>query len=113
MEERIHKIRTSDLQIEVRDASGKPVPNAEVHVETTRSAFLFVTKWSSFDWFRAGSVIDTEHLFLALLQQKEGVIVPLVEKIGSNRADLEADIIQAIKKAGSRECVMMLDEASK
>jgi ATP-dependent Clp protease ATP-binding subunit ClpB len=43
------------------------------------------------------SVIDTEHLFLALLEQREGVIVPLVEKIGVKRADIEADVIQAIK----------------
>jgi ATP-dependent Clp protease ATP-binding subunit ClpB len=43
------------------------------------------------------SVIDTEHLFLALLEQKEGVIVPLLEKIGASRADIEADVIGAIK----------------
>ena len=39
--ERIEKIRKADLQITVRDAAGKPVPNAEITVRQTRSAFPF------------------------------------------------------------------------
>lgn len=39
--ERIRQIRTGELRIEVRDAHGKPVPDAVVQVEMTRSAFLF------------------------------------------------------------------------
>jgi endo-1,4-beta-xylanase len=40
-EERIERIRKGDLQIAVVDASGKPVPDAQVSVELTRHAYKF------------------------------------------------------------------------
>ena len=40
---RIDKYRKSDLEIEVVDASGTPVPNAEIKLEMKRHAFLFGT----------------------------------------------------------------------
>lgn len=40
-EERIEKIRKMDLALDVRDAAGKPVPNATVKIEQTRHAFGF------------------------------------------------------------------------
>jgi GH35 family endo-1,4-beta-xylanase len=40
-QERIEKIRKADLQIRVQDANGRPVPNAQVTIKQTRSAFPF------------------------------------------------------------------------
>ena len=39
--ERIERIRKADLKVVVRDKNGKPVPNAQVKIEQTRSAFAF------------------------------------------------------------------------
>ena len=41
--ERIEKLRTTDIAVEVVDATGKPVPNAKVNVELKRHAFAFGT----------------------------------------------------------------------
>lgn len=41
IEARIDKIRRNDVTVEVRDAAGKPVPGVSVHIDMTRSAFLF------------------------------------------------------------------------
>ncbi|MCS6243861.1 MAG: endo-1,4-beta-xylanase [Opitutus sp.] len=45
--ERIKKIRTTPLVVEVRGADGKPVPNATVVVNQTRNAFQFGTSVDS------------------------------------------------------------------
>ncbi len=42
-DERIDKIRKADLSVQVVDASGAPVPDANVHVEMKRHAFHFGT----------------------------------------------------------------------
>ena len=41
IEARIREYRMASLQIEVRDAAGRPVPNATVHIEQQRHTFLF------------------------------------------------------------------------
>jgi GH35 family endo-1,4-beta-xylanase len=45
---RIEKVRKADATIEVRNASGQPVPGATVEVEQTRHAFLFGS--NIFEW---------------------------------------------------------------
>jgi hypothetical protein len=45
--ERIEKIRKADLQVVVRNADGQVVPNAQVTIEQTRSAFPFGTAVSA------------------------------------------------------------------
>lgn len=52
----IEKHRKADLRVEVRDAAGRPVRDAEVAVEQTRHAFLFGC--NLFLWDRAGSAKD-------------------------------------------------------
>ncbi len=42
-EQRIDQIRKADLQVTVKDAVGKPVPNAKVHVQMLRHEFLWGT----------------------------------------------------------------------
>lgn len=41
--ERIEKIRTADITVEVVDAGGKPIPDASVNLELKRHAFAFGT----------------------------------------------------------------------
>ena len=41
------------------------------------------------------AVIDAEHLLLALLDQKDGIIAPLLQKLGANQAALASDAEKA------------------
>ena len=43
------------------------------------------------------SSIDTEHVLLALLSQQEGIIPPLIDKLGVNREMLKSDIEKSLK----------------
>jgi endo-1,4-beta-xylanase len=53
---RIEKHRKADLTVVVRDAAGKPVPDARVSVEQTRHAFLFGC--NIFEWGKLESPAD-------------------------------------------------------
>jgi ATP-dependent Clp protease ATP-binding subunit ClpB len=44
------------------------------------------------------SVIDTEHILLALLQQKEGMVRPLFEKLGGSSRSLEQELEQMVDR---------------
>lgn len=46
----------------------------------------------------SNSVIDTEHILLALLQQKDGMITPLFEKLGVSPKSLEQELSQMIDR---------------
>src|SRR6058998_2658031 len=70
---------------------------------------------------KGNPVINDAHLFLALLQQDEGIVVPLLQKAGLNVTQLEADTQREIerfpKQSGgadptiSRELSRVLDRA--
>lgn len=42
--------------------------------------------------------IDIEHVLLALLQQEEGVIIPILQKLGANVATIRKSVTEEIKK---------------
>ncbi|WP_028974603.1 ATP-dependent chaperone ClpB [Spirochaeta cellobiosiphila] len=42
------------------------------------------------------SSVDPEHLLLALLKQKEGIIPPLMAKLGANKSLLEEEVLKSI-----------------
>ena len=42
------------------------------------------------------STIDVEHLLLALLEQKDGVVPPLLERIGADAGELSGAVRQAL-----------------
>ena len=44
------------------------------------------------------SAIDIEHLVLALLEQSDGVIPPLLDRLGASRTDLQHEIEQRLEK---------------
>ena len=44
------------------------------------------------------SALDTEHLLLALLEQKDGVVPPLLERIGVDAGELSAAVRQALSR---------------
>ncbi len=44
------------------------------------------------------SALDTEHLLLALLEQKDGVVPPLLERIGVDAGEFSAAVRQALSK---------------
>jgi ATP-dependent Clp protease ATP-binding subunit ClpA len=51
--------------------------------------------------------VDVEHLFLALLEQSDGLAVPLLQKAGLNRVDrLQERLEQELRRlpAGQRAC---------
>jgi ATP-dependent Clp protease ATP-binding subunit ClpB len=70
---------------------------------------------------RGNPVVNDAHLFLALLQQDEGIVVPLLQKAGLNAAQLQAETEREIerfpKQSGgadptlSRELSRVLDRA--
>jgi ATP-dependent Clp protease ATP-binding subunit ClpB len=70
---------------------------------------------------RGNPVINDAHLFLALLQQEEGIVVPLLQKAGLNVTQLQAETEREIerfpKQSGgsdptlSRELTRVLDRA--
>src|SRR2546422_9349511 len=70
---------------------------------------------------RANPVVNDAHLFYALLQQDEGIVVPLLQKAGLNVTQLQADTQREIerfpKQSGgadptlSRELTRVLDRA--
>jgi ATP-dependent Clp protease ATP-binding subunit ClpB len=73
---------------------------------------------------RGNPVVNDAHLFLALLQQDEGIVVPLLQKAGLNAAQLRADTEREVERfpkqsgaAGepvlSRELSAVLDRADK
>ena len=47
---------------------------------------------------KGNPVINDAHLFLALLRQEEGVVVPLLQKAGVNIADLESDTSREVDR---------------
>ncbi len=47
---------------------------------------------------KGNPVINDAHLFLALLRQEEGVVVPLLQKAGVNIADLEGDTSREVDR---------------
>src|SRR5215510_12285406 len=67
--------------------------------------------------------IDAEHLFLALLQQSEGLIQPLLQKLGAPipalTADVEKELARRLKVQGAAEAYLgstlkkVLDAAEK
>ena len=44
------------------------------------------------------SALDSEHLLLALLEQKDGVIPPLLERIGADPSEFSGAVRQALSK---------------
>src|SRR5574341_405637 len=71
---------------------------------------------------RGNPVVNDAHLFLALLDQEEGIVVPLLQKTGLNvtqlRADTEREVERFPKQSGtaseptlSRELSRVLDRA--
>ena len=71
---------------------------------------------------RGNPVVNDAHLFLALLEQDEGIVVPLLQKAGLNvtqlRADTEREVERFPKQSGaigeptlSRELTHVLDRA--
>jgi len=67
-------------------------------------------------------VVNDAHLFSALLDQEEGIVIPLLQKVGLNaaqlRADTEREIARFPKQSGtavepalSRELSNVLDRA--
>jgi ATP-dependent Clp protease ATP-binding subunit ClpB len=42
--------------------------------------------------------IETEHLLLALLEQQDGVVVPVLKKLGADSGQIKADIASAVER---------------
>ncbi len=42
--------------------------------------------------------VDTEHLFLALMRQSEGLIPNIIEKMGVSAADVQSELNQAVER---------------
>ena len=53
-QQRIEQIRKGDITVVVRDSTGKPIPNAPVHLRMKRHAFAFGSAVSA-DWLRNGT----------------------------------------------------------
>ena len=51
---------------------------------------------------RAGKLrhqqLDVEHALLALLEQQDGVVLPLLKKLGADPGSVQADVEEALKK---------------
>ena len=50
---------------------------------------------------RNGNNVDCDHLLFSLLMQKDGMVVPIIEKIGADKARLTADLEAAFAKKPS------------
>ena len=82
---RIEKYRKADLKIEVVDATGKPVPNAKVHVAMQRHAYQFGTAVNDYIWQNGvprgrgdepAPNIANRDAFRAIIARDFNVIVP-------------------------------------
>ncbi len=65
---------------------------------------------------RGNPVVNDAHLFLALLEQDEGIVVPVLQKVGLNvaelRADAEREIERLPKQSGADGAATMARELS-
>src|SRR3970040_3041644 len=65
---------------------------------------------------RGNPVVNDAHLFLALLAQDEGIVVPVLQKVGLNvtelKAEAERDIERLPKQSGGRGTAPMSRELS-
>ncbi|HOV63511.1 MAG TPA: Clp protease N-terminal domain-containing protein, partial [Spirochaetia bacterium] len=70
------------------------------------------------------SVLDVEHLLFALISQEDGVVPPLLDRLGVDKAILSQEIEEALKKkprmygtsaqiSMSGECARVLNDAEK
>src|SRR5262245_17282352 len=66
---------------------------------------------------RSHQEVDTEHLLLALLQQEESLIPPLLQKIGVNlkqlSGDLERELDRRVKVSGTSSHDLFMSNALK
>ena len=65
---------------------------------------------------RGNPVVNDAHLFLALLEQDEGIVVPVLQKVGLNVAELKAEAEREIdrlpKQSGGTSAATMSRELS-
>jgi ATP-dependent Clp protease ATP-binding subunit ClpB len=52
---------------------------------------------------RGNPVANDAHLFLALLQQEEGIVVPVLQKSGLNVTELVAEVEREIERLPTQE----------
>jgi ATP-dependent Clp protease ATP-binding subunit ClpB len=52
---------------------------------------------------RGNPVVNDAHLFLALLEQEEGVVVPVLQKAGINAAELKAEVERELERLPAQQ----------